>query len=60
MPEEYEAALREAWRVLIKAEALASAVKEGSVMGTQELVAEFPWITQELAARAIQQGMYFH
>lgn len=59
-PEEYEAALREAWRVMGKAEALAPAVKDGRVMGIQDLVAEFPWVTDDQAGRAIQQGLYYH
>lgn len=45
---------------LSRAETLAPDVKSGRVNGTQVLREEFPWVTDDLAARAIQQGIYFH
>lgn len=58
--DELTEALGLAQRVLSRAEALAPRVKMGSVLGTQIPREEFPWITDDLAARAIQQGMFFH
>lgn len=57
--EEAETALKQAWQVMRQAEALAPGVKTGGP-GVQKLLAEFPWVTEDQAGRAIQQGLYYH
>ena len=59
--DELDMALHAAYSVLGQAEALAPGMKQGRIHdGTERLKSAFPWIDDESASRAIQQGLYFH
>jgi hypothetical protein len=54
-------ALAQAWKVLGVAESLASDIKSGvETDATSKLQEGRPWLTDEQASRAINQGLYSH
>ena len=60
--DEVTEALREAQKVLSHAEQVAPKLKQGlfAKSGDRTLRDKWPWLSQEQAAQAINQGMYFH
>jgi hypothetical protein len=54
-------ALAQAWKVMGEAEAFAPGIKRGSeTNATSRLQAGRPWLTDDQASRAINQGLYSH
>ncbi|MCC7433142.1 MAG: hypothetical protein IT363_00545 [Methanoregulaceae archaeon] len=58
--EERQEALQTAYQVLSAAEALAPEIKGGATNATAQLREQFPWVSDDQLARAIQQGLYSH
>ena len=57
--DEVRLALAEAWKVMTEAEALVPGIKRGTREGSN-LRLERPWLSEEQAGRAINQGLYSH
>ena len=59
--DEVREALAQAWKVMGEAEAFAPDIKRGKeTNATSKLQAGRPWLTDDQAGRAINQGLYSH